>query len=96
PVVGIFLGCIPAAIAALATSRTLALWILIIFTLIQVLENKLILPVMLSHYVDLSPLTILCALIVGEELGGLLGMFIATPIMAVIRIIYIHIRKKYE
>ncbi|MGA1839002.1 MAG: AI-2E family transporter [bacterium] len=53
-------------------------------------------PVMLSHYVDLSPLKILCALIVGEELGGVLGIFIATPIMAVIRIIYIHIQKKYE
>ncbi|MGA1825137.1 MAG: AI-2E family transporter [bacterium] len=96
PVVGIFLGCIPAAIAALATSKTLALWIMIIFTLVQVFENKVILPVMLSHYVDLTPLTILCALIVGEQLGGVLGMFIATPIMAVLRIIYIHMRNKYE
>ena len=95
PVIGIFLGCIPAAFVALSTSTSLAVWVIVIFTVIQLLENKVILPVLLSHYVNLSPLTILVALIVGEELGGVLGMFISTPIVAVLKVGYTHIRAKY-
>ncbi|MBN2373296.1 AI-2E family transporter [bacterium] len=95
PIVGIFLGCIPAALAALSTSRAIALWVIVIFTIVQLFENKVILPLMLSHYVNLSPLTILCTLIIGEQLGGILGMFISTPIVSVLRVVYIHLRKKY-
>jgi predicted PurR-regulated permease PerM len=96
PVIGIFIGCIPAALVALSDSTTLALWVVIIFTTIQLLENKVILPVLLSRYVNLSPLTILLALIVGEQLGGILGMFVAPPVTAVLHVIYIHVRKKYD
>lgn len=96
PVIGIFLGCIPAALVALSISLKLALWVVLIFTVIQLLENKIILPVMLSHYVNLSPLTILLAILVGEQLGGVLGMFIATPVAAVIHVVYLHVRARYE
>lgn len=96
PVVGIILGCIPAAFSALSSSPVLALWVIIIFTAIQLLENKIVLPVLLSRYVSLSPLTILLALVVGEQLGGLLGMFLATPVAAVLRVLYVHVRRKYD
>lgn len=96
PVIGIILGCIPAAFVALAVSTKMAVWVVVIFTVVQLLENKIILPVLLSKYVDLSPLTILCALLIGEQLGGVLGMFVATPIMAVMKVIYLHVRQKYE
>lgn len=96
PVIGILLGCIPAAFVALSSSFTLALWVIAIFTVIQLLETKVILPLLMSRYVDLSPLTILISLIVGEQLGGVLGMFIATPVAAVLRIIYLHLRARYD
>jgi predicted PurR-regulated permease PerM len=96
PVIGIVLGCIPASLTALSISLPMALWVIVIFSVIQLLENKVILPLMLSRYVGLSPLTILVTLIVGEQLGGVLGMFIATPITAVLHVLYTHLRKKYD
>lgn len=96
PVIGIFLGCIPAAFVALSSSVTTAVWVVIIFTVIQLLETKIILPLFLSRYVHLSPLTILVSIIIGEQLGGILGMFIATPVIAVLRIVYQRARLRYE
>lgn len=96
PVIGIVLGCIPAALTALSHSIPMAIWVIAIFTAIQLLENKVILPLMLSRYVGLSPLTILISLIVGEQLGGILGMFIATPVTAVLHVLYTHLRRKYD
>ncbi len=96
PIVGIMIGCIPAAFVALSTSTTLALWVILIFTAVQLLKNKVILPLFFSLYVNLSPLTILLVLMVGEQLGGILGMFVATPLAAVIHVLYTHLRKRYE
>ena len=96
PVIGIVIGCIPAALVALSVSLKTALWVVIIFTVVQLLENKIVLPLFMSKYVNLSPLTILCALMVGEQVGGVLGMFVATPVVAVMKVIYTHLRSKYE
>ncbi len=96
PIVGIMLGCIPAAFVALSTSTTLALWVILIFTAVQLLKNKVILPLFFSLYVNLSPLTILLALMVGEQLGGILGMFVATPVAAILHILYTHLRRRYD
>jgi predicted PurR-regulated permease PerM len=96
PIIGVLLGCVPAAFVALSTSLTLALWVVAIFTVIQLLNNKVIIPLFFSRYVNLSPLTILVALMVGEQLGGVLGMFVATPVAAVVHVIYVHLREKYD
>lgn len=95
PVIGIVLGCIPAAIVALSDSVSLALWVVLVFSIVQLLENKVILPLFLSKYVTMSPLAILLTIMVGEQLGGVLGMFIATPIAAVLNVFYKHLRTKY-
>jgi len=96
PVVGVFFASIPAAFVALSISTSLAVWVIVIFTVIQLLNTKIIMPLVFSKYVNLSPLTILLALVVGEKLGGIMGMFVATPVAAVINVIYIHLREKYD
>lgn len=96
PVIGNLIGCLPAALVALSISTKLAVGVIVAFSILQLVENKVILPVMMSHYVDLSPLTILCSLMVGEQIGGVLGMFVATPVTAVLRVVYMHLRARYD
>ncbi|MFA6450302.1 MAG: AI-2E family transporter [bacterium] len=96
PIIGVFFACIPAAFVALSSSTSLAIWVIIIFSSIQLLETKVITPLFFSKYVNLSPLTILLALVVGEQLGGILGMFISTPVAAILHVVYIHLRKRYD
>jgi len=96
PIVGIFIAGIPATFIALTNSPMTALWVVILFTVIQLLENKVILPNLLTNFVKLSPLAILFALLVGEEIGGIWGMLLATPAAAICKIIYLRIRSRYE
>ena len=45
---------------------------------------------------DLSPITIILSLLVFEYLFGILGMVIATPVVALLKIIYVFFDEKYD
>jgi predicted PurR-regulated permease PerM len=96
PIIGVVFAAIPAAFVALSSSTELAITVIVIFSIIQLLETKLIMPLFFSRYVNLSPLSILLALVVGEKAGGILGMFLATPVAAVLKVIYVHLRRRYD
>lgn len=92
PFVGPFVGGALAALVALLNgSVSQALWAVGIFTLIQQVDNHIITPVVQRTRVNLSPLVIVLALIVGGSIAGLLGVVIAVPAAAAIRIIVGHL-----
>ena len=88
PIVG---GALAALVALLDGSLTKALIAVAIFTLIQQLDNHVITPLVQRARVQLSPMVIVLALIVGGSLAGLLGVVVAVPLTAAIRIIVGHI-----
>lgn len=50
-------------------------------------------PYLMGHGVELPPLAIVFGILAGEELGGVLGMFLSIPVLAILRILYVHYRK---
>ena len=87
PVVG---GALAALVALLNGDPTQAFWAVVIFTAIQQVDNHVITPLVQRARVNLSPLVIVLALIVGGSVAGLLGVLVAVPMTAVIRIIVGH------
>ncbi|MEX0699577.1 MAG: AI-2E family transporter [Acidimicrobiia bacterium] len=87
PIVG---GALAALVALLDGSVTKALLAVVIFTAIQQTDNHIITPLVQRARVQLSPLVIVLALIVGGALAGLLGVLVAVPLTAAIRIIAGH------
>ena len=82
PIIGPVLGAIPiVGIAALQSPAT-ALTVLTFFTIVQLAETKIILPKIIGHELRLHAVTILLALLVGNALFGLMGMFLAPPAAA--------------
>jgi len=81
-----FLGSIVAAILgilmALNVSPTLALWTTLLFWAVNVLEGKVLVPVLLGRTTGLHPLGVLSALLVGSALAGLVGVIVAVPFLA--------------
>ena len=53
----------------------------------HLVDNVAIAPVVLSHNVDLHPLTVALVLVIGGELLGILGLLIAIPVAASIKVI---------
>jgi predicted PurR-regulated permease PerM len=88
PVVG---GALAALVALLNGDPTQAFWAVVIFTAIQQVDNHVITPLVQRARVNLSPLVIVLALIVGGSVAGLLGVMVAVPMTAVIRIIVGHL-----
>ncbi|HVR79889.1 MAG TPA: AI-2E family transporter, partial [Acidimicrobiia bacterium] len=68
-----------------------AVWAVVVMTAVQQIDNHLITPIVQRARVQLSPLVIVLALIVGGALAGLLGVLVAIPATAAIRIVVGHL-----
>jgi predicted PurR-regulated permease PerM len=88
PIVG---GALAALVALLDGSPAKALLAVLIFTAIQQADNHIITPLVQRARVQLSPLVIVLALIVGGALAGLLGVLVAVPLTAAFRIVIGHL-----
>jgi hypothetical protein len=87
PIIGPFLGAIPALIVAYSINPTLALWVVVATIIIQQLENNLLVPRIMKKAVGVSPLVTLLALTAFGSLFGILGAVVAIPLAAIIQLL---------
>ena len=102
PNIGPLLSMIPAVIVALIQGSTwlplanwqVALLVMGVYALVQQLENNLLVPRIHSHTVDLPPVVVMVAVLVGALNGGILGALLATPLLGTLRVwlSYVHRR----
>ena len=85
PYVGPFLGAVPPVIAAFFHSPWAALIIIIIYFVIQQLESHILAPNIVGSSVGVHPLLVIFALLAGAQIGGILGMLAALPILAMLK-----------
>lgn len=91
PYLGPFIGAAPAFLVGISESWRLALLVLLVNLIIQVLEGNIVSPQIVGRTLRLHPLMIILALIVGGELGGILGLILAVPTLAAIKVVLEHI-----
>ena len=84
PVVGAFVGCILGAFFILVNSPIQALTFVIMFLIIQQLENNLIYPRVVGTSIGLPGMWVLVAVTVGGDLMGVGGMLLMIPVTSVI------------
>lgn len=87
PIVGPFLGAVPAIIVGLSISPITALWVVLATVIIQQLENSLLVPRIMRRTIGVRPLVTLLALLAFGSLFGITGALIALPLAAVIQIL---------
>lgn len=84
PIIGPIIAAIPAIFIAFNQSPTLALWTLLLYWLIQYLENNLLVPRIMQKAVGLNPLGSIIALLIGGKIGGIFGILLAIPVATII------------
>lgn len=84
PVVGAWVGCIVGAFLILMANPLQAVWFVIMFVILQMLENNLIYPRVVGTSVGLSGMWVLVAITVGGEISGIAGMFLMIPLVSVV------------
>lgn len=90
PYVGAFVSTGVAALLALTISWQLAIVVLIIAVVVENLNGNILGPLLLSQGVDLHPLLILSAIIVGGALFGFWGILLAIPMTGFLQLVYRH------
>lgn len=74
-----------------------ALFVLIVFILIQQIENNILLPILTKKFIGLSPVLVLLALAIGGSLWGIWGAILAIPLFGILfEFIRDFLRKKRE
>ena len=90
PYLGPILGGIPAVFIIVVTPEWFGLWpalsVLAVFFLVQLLESMVVYPLAVGGSVNLHPLIVILALLVGGEFGGILGMIVIIPLVAIMKV----------
>ncbi|WP_105144240.1 AI-2E family transporter [Streptococcus suis] len=84
PYIGPFTACLISALFVAVQNPLLALWSVVLFQILQLIEGNVIYPRVVGQSVGLPTLFTLAAALIGGNLFGLLGMVFFTPIFAVI------------
>ncbi|MBB6735081.1 AI-2E family transporter [Cohnella zeiphila] len=95
PYLGPFFGALPALIMATTISWKMALLVVIVNTLCQTLESNVISPQVVGKSMRMHPLTIIFVLLIGGELAGVIGMILAVPFYAALKVVAQHLFAYY-
>lgn len=82
PIIGPILAAIPAVLLAMTAGPQAALAALVLYLLVQQLENNLLVPKIQGDAVELHPSAVMFSLVVGGAIAGLLGAILALPVTA--------------
>ncbi len=88
PIIGPITAAIPAVVIAFAESPLRAVTVLVMYVVIQQLENHVLIPRVMSKSIGLSPLLVIIAILVGAKLGGIVGTLLAVPAITALSVLW--------
>lgn len=88
PYIGPIISLVPAVIIGLGISWKATLIILIVYVIIQQLENNFLVPFIMSKNLNISPLFVFVIMLFGASLGGVVGIIFAVPAAGVIKVLF--------
>lgn len=86
PFVGPFIGAVPAVFLAFSESPLKGAFVLILYIVIQQLENNIIVPKVMQKAVGLNPIVVMVAILLGAKLAGVLGALLAIPVATAVMV----------
>jgi predicted PurR-regulated permease PerM len=96
PYLGPWLGAIPVVVYELIVNPISALWVALFFLAIHQIEGHIVVPKFMGSALRMHPLLVIFGLLAGAELYGLPGVFIALPLLAVLRALWEFIDERIE
>jgi predicted PurR-regulated permease PerM len=87
PYVGATISVIVPVILALISNPITAVWVILAFIIIQQIEGNILQPIVMSQAVNLHPALVVFALLIMGTLFGLVGIFLAVPLVAALQVL---------
>lgn len=96
PYLGPAIAITPALIIAIVTSPFMLLKLIIVWTVVQLIEGKFISPQIMGKTLRIHPITIIFVILTAGNLFGVLGIILAVPGYAVLKVVITHLFKWFE
>lgn len=87
PIIGPWLGAVPGVTVGFAENPLQGFMALLVYVVVQQLENAVLVPRIMSQAVGLNPVIVIITILIGAKLYGILGVIISVPIAATISVI---------
>lgn len=96
PYVGPYIGGIVAVVVGFAQSPLIGFLTLIVAVIVQLIENNVLQPIIMSKTMKLHPVTIIVGLLIFEHFFGIIGMILCTPCIALGKVVWKFFKEKYN
>jgi predicted PurR-regulated permease PerM len=87
PYLGALISIVIPVLLALISDPFTVVWVILAFIVIQQIEGNLLQPIVMSRAVDLHPALVVFAILVMGTLFGLIGVFLAVPLVAALQVL---------
>jgi predicted PurR-regulated permease PerM len=94
PYLGPIFSAMPALLLAFGEGGMTPLWVVLAYVAVQVLENNVILPFIMARSVKVHPLAVIFSMLLCVSAFGVLGVLVATPLVAILRIVHNELFRK--
>ncbi|UKI58949.1 MAG: AI-2E family transporter [Clostridium sp.] len=85
PYIGPYMGAAVAGAIGFAQSGLIGILTLVFILITQTIDGNVLQPLVMSKKMNLSPITIILSLLIFEYMFGIIGMVIATPVVALLK-----------
>jgi predicted PurR-regulated permease PerM len=93
PLVGPLMAAVIIVAVSIFSGYAHVLWVVIFLGVYRMLQDYVLSPHLMSKGVELHPLLVIFGVIAGGDLGGVAGIFLSVPVLALIRLLYHRLRK---
>ncbi len=96
PYFGPYIGAIPAVLVGFSQSPVVGICTVVSIVVVQTLENNFYQPLIMGHTMKLHPVTIMISLLIFQHFFGIIGMVVATPVVACLKVIFLFLNEKFH
>ncbi len=93
PVVGPLTAAVIIIVVSGVTGYSSVLTLVIFLLAYRMFQDYVLAPYLMGAGVELHPLLVLFGVLAGEQIGGIPGMFFSVPVLAILRVVYLHLHR---
>ena len=96
PIIGPWIGGAVGVLVTLATEPDKVLWVILLYLIVQLLENTLLVPRIQANTLNMHPIAVILVITIGSQYFGLWGVILGPPLVALAKDVIIYLVKEWN
>ena len=96
PIIGPWIGGAAAVLVTLATAPDKVLWVILLFLVVQLLENTLLVPRIQGNTLKMHPIAVILVITIGSQYFGLWGVILGPPLVAMAKDVVVYLAGQWN